>query len=487
MGEFENSKRRVNRSTYIIICLVGFLLGLVAARRIVFTNPYGVVYIVLVLTPLLFRKFKTLSLLSIVVLCFCLGLWRGSVFKKQLLPYQYLLKQKITISAVASSDSVYSDKGQLSFDVSSIQVVDPVNQSGQLIGTIAVKGYGVNAIYKGDRVKVIAKLYPTRGSRQAIMSYSKIEVLSRGGSVVDDFRRRFAAGLVSSVPEPMGSFGLGLLIGQRTTLPEVVNDQLSIVGLTHIVAVSGYNLTIIVRFAHSMFKRSSKLITTVSTISLIGLFLLLTGFSASIVRAAIVSMLSILAWYYGRTFKPIMVLMLSAVITAGYYPIYLWSDIGWYLSFLAFFGVLVIGPVFHSRFLGNKPPKLLLQLVIETLAAQLMTLPLIMFIFGRLSVIALIANVLVVPFVSLAMLLSFIAGLAGMFIPGLANWVSWPAHWLLRYMLDVAAVLSEVPYASVDSRINVLQICLSYILILAILLLWWKKIPPSVKIKGLVN
>ena len=487
MGEQSNRKRRVNRSTFIIICLIGLLLGLVAARRLDFSNPYGIVYVLLIFAPLLYRKAKTLSLLSMIILCFCIGLWRGTGFKKQLLPYQYLLKQKITISAVASSDSVYADKGQLSFEVSSIKVIDPFSKSSDLVGNIAVKGYGVNAIYKGDRVEVTAKLYPTRGSRQAIMSYSKIEIISRGGSIIDDFRRRFAAGLVSSVPEPMGSFGLGLLIGQRTTLPEVINDQLSIVGLTHIVAVSGYNLTIIVRFAHSLFKRSSKLITTVSTISLIILFLLLTGFSASIVRAAIVSMLSILAWYYGRTFKPVMVLMLSAVITAGYYPVYLWSDIGWYLSFLAFFGVLVIGPVFHSRFLRNRPPKILLQLVIETLAAQLMTLPLIMFIFGRLSVIALVANVLVVPLVSLAMLLSFIAGLAGIFIPGLANWLSWPAHWLLRYMLDVAAVLAEVPFASVASKINVIQISVSYTLIFAVLLLWWKKIPPSVKIKGLVN
>jgi ComEC/Rec2-related protein len=490
---FVGFRGRIKRTSYLIILLICFILGLACARRVSFYNPYGICYILFLLSPLLYIRFRMLSLLSIVLLVFCLGLWRGTVFKARLLPYQYLIKQKITISAVAASDSIYSDKGQLSFDVKNIKLVEATGLAAghyiDLVGVIAVKGYGVPAVYKGDKVRVEAKLYPTRGSRQATMSYSKIEVLARGYSIIDNLRRKFAAGMMSSVAEPMGSFGLGILIGQRTTLPEEVNQQLSIVGLTHIVAVSGYNLTIIVRFVHGSFKKSSKLMSTIMTVGLITLFLLLTDFSASIVRAAIVSLLSILAWYYGRTFRPVMVLMLSAAITAGYYPVYLWSDIGWYLSFLAFFGVLVIGPVFQSRFFPdeNRQPKLLLAVVIETLAAQIMTLPLIMFIFGRLSIIALLANILVVPLVSLAMLLSFVAGLAGMFMPGIAGWLAWPATRLLSYMLDTSAILSRVPYASVDSKLSLLQIVVSYCLIFAVLLMWWKKIPPSVKIKGLVN
>ncbi len=481
----------LKRTNFIIICLICFIVGLALARRVSFNNQYGICYILFLLFPLLYYRFRKLSMLSIVFLCLCLGLWRGSQFKKELLPYQLLLKKKITISAIASSDHVYSDKGQLSFDVGSIQILRVedrwLSEPIDLVGTIAVKGYGVNAVYKGDNLLVTAKLYPTRGSRQAIMSFSEIEVVKRGGNIVDVFRRRFTAGLISSVPEPMGSFGMGLLIGQRVNLPEEVNEQLSIVGLTHIIAVSGYNLTVIVRFMHALFKRISKILVTLVTVSLILLFLLLTGFSASIVRAAIVSLLSILAWYYGRTFKPLMVLMLSAVITAGYYPVYLWSDIGWYLSFLAFFGVLVLGPIFCSRFLADKRPKILLQLSIETMSAQLMTLPLIMFIFGRLSLIALVANVLVVPLVSLAMLLCFIAGLGGMFIPGVAGWLSWPASWLLTYMLDVAAVLSSLPNASVDSSLSLAGLVGFYVLILVVLWLWWKKIPASVRIKGLID
>lgn len=481
----------MKRTTYIIILLCCFVLGLAAARRLSFYNDYGLCYLPLILAPLLYFRFKMLSLLSIVLLVFSLGLWRGTVFRDRLDLHQIFLKQKIIINAVASTDSVYAARGQLSFDATNIQVVSgPGLDPGQyidLVGTIGVKGFGVPAVYKGDKVRVEAKLYPTRGARQATMSYARIQVLSSGGSWVDSFRRRFAAGMTSSVAEPMASFGLGILIGQRTTLPEIVNDQLSIVGLTHIVAVSGYNLTVLVRFTHRTMQRSSKFLMAGSTVGLILLFLLITGFSASIVRAGIVSLLSILAWYYGRSFRPVMVLMLSAVITAGYYPVYLWSDIGWYLSFLAFFGVLVIGPIFHSRFFSERQPKILLQLVVETMAAQIMTLPLIMLIFGRLSLISLLANILVVPLVSLAMLLSFIAGLAGMFVPSVAGWVSWPAEWLMRYMLDISAVLSEVPYASVDGRLSVVQFLVCYALILAVLLLWWKKIPPSVKIKGLVS
>lgn len=140
----------------------------------------------------------------------------------------------------------------------------------------------------------------------------------------------------SALPEPAASFGLGLLIGQRSTIPKSVSLQLAAVGLTHVVAVSGYNLTIIMRAVRKLLRKRSKYQSTVASLLLIGIFLLFTGFSASIVRAAIVSTLSLWAWYYGRTFRPIVLILLAAVITAGVYPIYLWSDIGWYLSFLAF-------------------------------------------------------------------------------------------------------------------------------------------------------
>jgi len=303
--------------------------------------------------------------------------------------------------------------------------------------------------------------------------------------MINELRRKFSAGLQSVVPEPLGSFGLGILIGQRTTLPKDINDQLSTVGLTHIVAVSGYNLTIIVLAVHRLTRKRSKYQSTLLTLLLIGLFLVLAGSSASIVRAAIVSILSLWAWYYGRTFRPSVLILLAASLTAWWFPPYIWSDIGWYLSFLAFTGVLLVAPLVTQRFMGKREPKILAMVLIETLAAQVMTLPIILFIFGRLSIISVFANILIVPLVPLAMMLSFLAGLGGMLLPSLAGWVAWPTTLLMTYMLDIVRLLSALPHASINYKINALQLVIVYILILAVLLIWWHKIAPSVKIKKL--
>src|SRR5665213_3079382 len=107
----------------------------------------------------------------------------------------------------------------------------------------------------------------------------------------------------SALPEPLAPFAMGLLVGQRATLPDDIKQDLLMVGLTHIIAVSGYNLTIILHASRRLLAKRSKRLSTFLSFGLIAIFLLLAGTSASIVRAAIVSMLSIVTSYYGRTMK----------------------------------------------------------------------------------------------------------------------------------------------------------------------------------------
>jgi competence protein ComEC len=257
----------------------------------------------------------------------------------------------------------------------------------------------------------------------------------------------------TALPEPLAPFAMGLLVGQRANLPDDVKQDLLMVGLTHIIAVSGYNLTIILQAGKRLFDRTSKRISTGLSFGLIGVFLLLAGASASIVRAAIVSMLSIGAGYYGRAFRPLDLICLAAAITALANPVYVWSDLSWYLSFLAFYGVLVLAPLIQRRWSGHGWHRTLIGAVaLESICAEVMSLPFILYIFGQLSLIGLPANVLVVTLVPLAMLLSLVAGLAGMCAGSLAGWLAWPAGLLLNYMLDVARLLADLPHVFVQDR-----------------------------------
>ncbi len=449
-------KHRFRRTTLIIAGCLAALVGLGLARKVSFEPPLlGLLLVTCCM--LLIRPKNTTSLIVVIFLGLGLGLWRGSLYMDKLHYLKTLSGQKVAVEVTATSDAVYAERSQLEFTANHAQLLE-VNQgqtlknyNKDLAGSFKISGFGLPMVYRGDKILVSGKLYPMRGSNQARIAYAQLKRTGLDHSWINRFTRRFSAGMQSALPEPQASFGLGLLIGQRSNLPKEILNQLTIVGLIHIVAVSGYNLTILVR-GIGRLRLGSKYQRLILSLALIGGFILMTGFSASIVRAAIVSVLGLWAWYYGRHFRPILILSFTAALTGLFNPFYVWGDLGWYLSFLAFFGVLIIAPAVVKKL--RRRPKFLTMIFIETLAAQIMTLPLIMMTFGRLSLISLLANVLVVWLIPFAMLLSAIAAGAGMWLPALAGWLAWPANLLLTYILDIARLLAGVPAASLHTTIS---------------------------------
>ncbi len=391
-----------------------------------------------------------------------------------------IARDRVVIIGRALSDSIYDEKAALSFDLGDLRLESSADR--HIIGKIGVSGHGEDMIYRGDQVRVSGKFNPGRGSYVAWLNYADLEVVSRSQSLVYTATREFAAGLQSALPEPQASFGLGLLVGQRDTLPERTSDILKAVGLTHIIAVSGYNLTILVRFTRRLLAKRSKFQAMLGAVILILTFLLITGGQPSIVRASIISLLSLGAWYYGRNIKPLVLILLTAAGTALWNPMYLWSDIGWYLSFLAFFGVLVVAPAARARIFRRREAGAFSQLVIESMAAQIMTLPIILFIFNDSSYVVLLANLLVVPLIPLAMTFTFIAGLSGALMPQLAGWVAWPSRYLLTYMLDIAELVARIPGMRFSVKLNALTMMILYGIILGVTAIWWQKTRSSSKI-----
>ena len=424
--------------------LAAGLAGLALGRRWPVAQPLVLVLGIGLLAIGRGRR-RFLFAVGCVVLGMGLGWWRGAVFRQQVLPYESLYSRNVTVQVTAKTDGTYATtSGNLGFDGGDVHVLSPEDM--KLPGVLKLETRGLPAVFRGDRVEVTGQLYPAGGSKQGSIKFASGRLLTRNLNWLEKTRLRFGSSMLTVLPEPQASFGLGLLVGQRNTLPESVSEQLSMVGLTHIIAVSGYNLTIIVRFMGKRWGRS-KYQTLVLSVFLITIFVLITGFSASIVRASIVSMLSLAAWYYGRAIKPMLILLLSGAITAGWYPVYVWSDIGWYLSFFAFFGVLIVAPLVTAYFWKGREPRGLMPLVIESASAQTMAAPIIMYIFKETSLIALPANMLIVPLVPLAMLLSAIGAAGGVLAPGLGPWLGWPAQILMGYMLQVVDLLSRLPHA----------------------------------------
>ena len=448
---------------------MGFLLGLICARYITvtmlpwlwFAAPCGLI---------LARRNTLARLVILVVMCAGLGLWRGTAYVQKMAVYDQIQDHTVTLVGVVHTDAVYGAHYQLSFDVQDAQTFVPRRLS--LFGTITVSGFGESTIFKGDHVMVTGKIRTARGNNVARISYAQIHILSHHGSVIDTARRQFNAGVQSALPEPAASFGMGLLVGQRNTLPDQISKELTVVGLTHIIAVSGYNLTIILRAVSSLLGKRSKYQYMIFSVLLIALFLLFAGTSPSIVRASAVCGLGLAAWYYGRTVAPLVLLMVSAALTAFLNPLYAWGNVSWYLSFLAFFGVLVLSPLVTRRLYGAREPRLVAAVVIESLCAEAVTLPYVLFIFGQMSTVGIVANVLIVALTPLAMLLTLTAGLAGMIVPAVAGWLAWPATLVLTYMLDIAALLSRVPHAYLEHiGFSLGLFVMSYLIVLFVMII----------------
>lgn len=460
-------QQRFRRTTLALLACGSFLGGLVLARTRL--QMSGWVPLVLLLPALaVLRGRNAITILCIVMCAISFGWWRGSAYLHALQPYRELALQKVVFTGTANIDAVYGQSGQLSFVVRDVRFLSPISQ--KVPGTIKVGGFGENMVYRGDRLQISGKLYPTRGANQASLGYAQFHKTGSATSLIDTTRRKFAAGMQSALPEPVASFGLGLLVGQRNTLPEPVTQALLMVGLTHIIAVSGYNLTVLLEAAKRLLGGRSKLLYTALALLLISGFLLVAGTSASIVRAAVISIIGLSGWYFGRTVRPLLLILLAAALTAWANPVYLWADISWYLSFLAFFGVLVVAPLISTRLYRTKQPPLLVQVVIESLCAELMTIPFVLYIFGQMSFVGMLANLLVVALIPLGMLLGLIAGLAGMLLPAVAGWFAWPANILLSYMLDVAHLLSQIPHVFLQNvYLSAIDMAACYLAVLGLI------------------
>jgi competence protein ComEC len=462
------SRYKPGRVTLVGFILAGVLLGLFLARFNLYLSVQWLILLPFISFTLIKPRF--VSIATAVMAGFILGSWRGGVYYQKIDIYQDYFGKKVVLTGSVLDDTSYDESRQTEFHVGNIKIYDH-----SLPGRVRVRGFGANSVSRGDRVKVVGNLNRTIGtSQQASMSYSEISVIGKNNSLVEKVRRRFFAAVYSSLPEPQASLGLGFLVGVRTALPKDISDQLALVGLTHIIAVSGYNLTIIVQMIRKLFAKRSAYQSVIFSIGLIVLFLMMTGWSPSIMRAAIVTGFSLVAWYYGRTILPIILILLGGAVTGFINPLYVWGDAGWYLSFLAFTGVLILSPIVISLLYKDKKPNFLIAILIETLSAIIFTAPYIAWMFGKISIIAPIANVIIGPLIPACMLTVFMVGALANLSPTLALWVAVFPRALLSFVVWIVEKLSTIPFAQVKITVRPVYVVLSYCVLALITFAFWR-------------
>lgn len=244
------------------------------------------------------------------------------------------------------------------------------------------------------------------------------------------------------LPEPQASFLAGLLFGIDKNIPKNLLEDFNKTGTRHIIALSGYNITIIASLIMGFllwlgFWRKHAFYLSITAIIF---FVFLTGASASVVRAAIMGLLVLLAQQVGRLSNPKNLLALAAFFMILKEPSALLNNAGLQLSFAATIGIIYLSP-----YLKKLP-----EILATTLSAQIAVSPLIIFYFHQVSLISPIANLLVLPIIPVTMLVGFIALAIGVLYLPIGIFLAWPAWLFLTYEIKIIELLTKVPFAGLS-------------------------------------
>lgn len=286
------------------------------------------------------------------------------------------------------------------------------------------------------------------------MSFAQIELIRKGeghmlSTSLFTIKAHFEKALARALSEPHGALMSGLLLGGKQSLGAEWIEKFRTVGIVHIIVLSGYNMTIVATWLVALFRFTGFIGSL--TIGAIGIifFAIMTGGGATVMRAALMAILALLARATGRTYEMSRALLFAGALMVLQNPSILAFDPSFQLSFLASLGLVFIAPILESRLMFWSSVAWLREVLITTLATQIAVLPLLLSQTGMFSVVALPTNLLVLPMIPLTMLFGFIAGIVTLLFPPLAFVAGLPALALLSWILHIADYASRLPFAAV--------------------------------------
>jgi ComEC/Rec2-related protein len=299
--------------------------------------------------------------------------------------------EKVTLT----ESFVYSGRAQ----IVSLRFVKPPKQrvilklqEGEKAG-LYLQAYTYDWSYdNGTHVNIQATIepsrYPSDRGRHVIGQSNNVEVSEKikepDGLFL--FRSYMQSRIGATLPEPYASLALGLITGTNDDFDSSFKEDLQRTGTTHIVAVSGYNLTIVALLLQRLGQRKNRFVGFALALSGIAFYVVLAGANPSILRGAVIAFLSLWATVAGRITHRLPLVLMSAVLLSLITPLGMVYSLSWQLSFLAFIGILFINPLISPPLRGRGGN--IGAMLGETLSAEVMVLPLILYKFGIFSLIA---------------------------------------------------------------------------------------------------
>lgn len=306
----------------------------------------------------------------------------------------------------------------------------------------------------GDVLKIKGSIEPPaqKADKPKVFSPTVEKIASRRGFWLKqkllELKEKFILKYQRFLPAEAAALISGLTFGGRADFSPELKEAMIRSGTTHLVALSGYNISVVVHAVAAAFGFwLNRRLTFFLTSIFILLFVLMTGGEASIVRAAIMGFLLLAARESGRVSKLDNVLILTAAGMTLFNPTLPVYDIGFQLSFLSLIGIVYLAPALvriwgwekaDAGFLGWRENLTL------TVSAQAAVLPILIHHFREFSLTAVAANTLILGTVPAAMFLGFILAALGFVSEYLGIVVGWLTNIILSYQLAVIKTFSQI-------------------------------------------
>jgi competence protein ComEC len=404
---------------------------------------------------------------------------------------------------LAAEADLRADTTRLIVEVESLQLEGqaPRQVSGKALLEMPRADFASSSYRYGDRLRFFGRLrtppadpefsyrdYLARHGIYTLVLQPQIERLpGRAGALFKralfDLKHEVQTVLHRILPNPESALLSGILLGNDRRIPRPLMDDFNTTGASHVIAISGFNISILSALLFTWLRRAIPPRTAgILAIAVIALYTVLVGADAAVVRAAIMGSLLVAASLLGRrTYGPAS-LMAAAIAMTAANPL-LAGDVGFQFSFAATLGMMLYAEPFQhvalrglSRLLR---PHLAIRIVgflneslLVTLAAQITTMPLIIFHFGRLSAISLLTNLLILPVQAPLMILGGLAAAVGLLWLPLGQLLAWPGYLCLWWTISVVQVTARVPHANLSVPLSLPGLLVTYGLLAAATVLW---------------
>lgn len=453
------------KSELFFYCLISFVAGIVMGNFLFLEGFYlFCCFLILLFCSLIFFRHSRFFYISILTAVFIFGWWRYGLSlpdcsqSKNLCNYngqnfEFIGRvtqvsnssdsQRLEISAIKFKDGDASLSGKVQTTLG----IFPRFNMGDVV-SVNCKLQGLNEIKQASFAKYLSsrRIYSSCWDPEiTILNSDDVSIVGFWGSL-----RRFFSGRVNlTLQEPAASLMRGMMLGDGAGMPKYLKDRFSRLGLTHVIAISGSHIAIVCSVLLACFIAIgvSRPRSFWPIFWIVVFYVVLVGAPASAVRSAIMGLMVLFSQKIGRLSRSKNILASAAALMALENPQIIIGDVGFQLSFAAVWGLVYIAPLIKKYFSVFPEFLQLREIMVATCAAQLSTLPLILFHFGRFSFISLLANLLILPVIPLLTILGLVQVIGASISLILGKIIGFPVWVICVYWLEVSKWLDSLPFS----------------------------------------